>query len=396
MDCCRGWSARARALGASLALVLVLAPGAAAATRPRPPPPPVSIDTGPAAAQGAAVVPPKAYVLVDADTGAIVDQADDHSPRPPASLTKVLTALTAETRLTATDSVPVSARAAGQEANDVGMLAGQTWSLTDTLNALLLVSGNDAAMALAERAGGTAESFAVMMGNEAKALGFGDADVLNDPAGLDDDYSVGGGNLVSARDLAIATRALVADPTLGPIVATPRYSFKAPDGIVHNLTNHNKLLQGRYAGCIGVKTGFTRRSGRDLIAAARRDGRTMIAVLLGAEDTYGWATKLLDKGFATPVAAESPTDRLPQPGHPAPATAPLVPATTSAGASGPASHRAPARARSMVGTDVDGTRWSTWSPAAMAIVVLAMATAIGLRSRLRRRRRALRRLQLGL
>lgn len=386
------WSARALALGASLALVLTVAPGAGAATKPKPPSPPASIDTGPAAAPGAPVVAPKAYVLVDADTGAIIDQANDHAPLPPASLTKVLTALTAMTHLTATDSVPVSARAAGQEANDVGMMAGQTWSLTDTLHALLLVSGNDAAMALAERAAGTAESFAVMMASEAKALGFQDADVLNDPAGLDDDYSVGGGNLVSARDLAIAARALLVEPTLGPIVASPKYSFTAPDGFVHNLTNHNKLLLGRYAGCIGVKTGFTKRSGRDLIAAARRDGRTMIAVLLGADDTYAWATKLLDKGFATPVAAESPADHLTRPG-----SLDLAPATpapvAAAAASRPASQHSPPRSVSAVASDVASERWPTWLPALVAVALLFLA--IGVRTRRKRRRKARRRLELG-
>jgi D-alanyl-D-alanine carboxypeptidase (penicillin-binding protein 5/6) len=368
-------------------LVLALAPGAGAATRPKPPSPPASIDTGPAAAPGVPSAPPKAYVLVDADTGAVIDQANDHAPLPPASLTKVLTALTAMTHLSPTDSVPVSARAAGQEANDVGMVAGQTWSLTDTLHALLLVSGNDAAMALAERAGGSAEAFAVMMGTEAKALGFQDGDVFNDPAGLDDDYSVGGGNLVSARDLAIAARAIVADPTLGPIVATPRYSFKAPDGFVHNLTNHNKLLLGQYPGSIGVKTGFTRKSGRDLIAAARRNGRTMIAVLLGAGDTYGSAAKLLDKGFATPVATEPPADRLPSPESLAVAASPPSPAAN------PAAPAARTPGRGAAAGNISASDWYAGPPTIAAGVALALAVALRLRGR--RRRKARRRLLVG-
>jgi D-alanyl-D-alanine carboxypeptidase (penicillin-binding protein 5/6) len=373
-------------------LVLALAPGAGAATRPKPPTPPASIDTGPAAAPGAPSAPPKAYVLVDADTGAVIDQANDHAPLPPASLTKVLTALTAMTHLSPTDSVPVSARAAGQEANDVGMVAGQTWSLTDTLHALLLVSGNDAAMALAERAGGSAEAFAVMMGTEAKALGFHDGDVFNDPAGLDDDYSVGGGNLVSARDLAIAARAIVADPTLGPIVATPRYSFKAPDGFVHNLTNHNKLLLGQYPGSIGVKTGFTRKSGRDLIAAARRNGRTMIAVLLGAGDTYGSAAKLLDKGFATPVATEPPADRLPGLGSVAPPAPAAVPQPAGHATNAAAADRSGSPAP--VVSDVASRGRPAW--ALPVVAALLVVLTLGVRTRRRSRRRSRRRLQLGL
>ena len=182
------------------------------------------------------------------------------------------------------------------------------------LHCLLLPSANDAAMALAEATSGSAEAFQVALDQEATHLGFADAPVLRDPAGLDDHFSVGGGNLLSARDLAIAGRALLADDILAPIVATREYRFTGGDGVFHKIVNHDKLLS-LYPGSIGVKTGYTKKAGNTIVAAAQRDGRTLIVVVLGgvgSYSTYGTVTALLDQGFATPAAAEpADADRLP-------------------------------------------------------------------------------------
>ena len=138
-----------------------------------------------------------------------------------------------------------------------------------------------------------------------------DHPVLNDPAGLDGPDGVEGGNLVSARDLAIAGRALLANPALAAIVATTVYHFDGPDNVNHRLTNHNKLFLTTYPGAIGMKTGFTSRAGACLIAAARRDGRTMLAVVLDGANPNQTAKLLLDEGFATQPSAEPTADRLP-------------------------------------------------------------------------------------
>ena len=183
--------------------------------------------------------------------------------------------------------------------------------MKEALHALLMVSANDAAYALAERTAGSVEQFENVFAATAQALGMQDNPVLRDPAGLDDsEFSVAGGNLVSARDLAIAARALLADPVLSEIVATPVYQFDGPDGVHHRLLNHNHLLTTS-AGAVGMKTGYTQRAGSCLISAARRDGRTMLAVVENAWDMYGVSSTLLDKGFATPVEAENGVDRLP-------------------------------------------------------------------------------------
>jgi D-alanyl-D-alanine carboxypeptidase (penicillin-binding protein 5/6) len=249
--------------------------------------------------------------VVDADTGNLIEANNAHVPMRPASLTKVITAITAAALIPPDATVPVSPRAAAMPAHNLNMKAGQVWSYTDAMHALLLSSANDAAVALAERAGGTVETFQQQFAATATALGMQDAPVLQDPAGLDDAESVGGGNLVSARDLAIAARALLATPDLADAVSQREYRFDGVDGVAHRLINHNRLLR-LYAGAIGMKTGYTKRAGQCLIAAARRDGRTIITVVLKANgSTYDPSMALLDKGFATPLAAESSADRLP-------------------------------------------------------------------------------------
>lgn len=253
--------------------------------------------------------PPKAWVLVDADTGAVISASNDREPQQVASLTKIVTALAVTHALKPGTEIPVSLRAEGMPARKINMKAGQIWTLEDSLASMMLSSANDAAVALAERVSGSLEKFVSELNATAERIGLQDRPVLQDPAGLDDEFSVGGGNLISARDLAIAARALLADRRLAQLVATPEVRFVGGDNIQHHLANHNRLLKS-YTGAIGVKTGFTKRSGRSLVAAAQRDGRTMIAVVVDVYDIYGEAGRLLDQGFATPVSAQ-PSDRLP-------------------------------------------------------------------------------------
>src|SRR3954447_3756203 len=140
----------------------------AATTPPGPPAPPP---------------PPKAWILVDADTGNVIDAGNDHEPMQPASLTKVITALAAKAFIPEDGTVPVSARAQGAPAMSMNMKAGQEWPMKDALHALLMVSANDAAYALAERAAGSVEQFENVFASTAQALGMQDHPVLRDPAG---------------------------------------------------------------------------------------------------------------------------------------------------------------------------------------------------------------------
>jgi serine-type D-Ala-D-Ala carboxypeptidase (penicillin-binding protein 5/6) len=288
------WAVRIAAVGALCAAVVATSvpPAGAQATTP----------TTPYSS------PPKAYIVIDQATGAVLSASNERTPLPPASLTKILTALVTVAALGPTASVPISSVAAGMPARKLNMKAGQVWPVGDVLSSLLASSANDAGAALAERVSGSLEDFDLALRKLARHLQLADAPTLRDPSGLDDNFSVGGGNLISARDLAIAARAVLANDRLASIVATPVIRFTGPDGIPHRLTNHNKMLT-QYAGTIGMKTGFTRKAGRGLIAAATRNGRTQIAVLLNVGDTYGWAAQLLDAAFAQPIPGTG--DRLP-------------------------------------------------------------------------------------
>jgi D-alanyl-D-alanine carboxypeptidase len=136
--------------------------------------------------------------------------------------------------------------------------------------------------------------------------------VLNDPAGLDTYASYKAGPYMSALDLAIVTRNALAVPAIAKWAALRDYAFTDPNGVQRTLLNHNKMLPGasyQYLGSTGFKTGFTNRAQHTLVATATRDGRTLIAVILGAPDSgYLKAAQLLDSGFAMPADAPAFND----------------------------------------------------------------------------------------
>jgi D-alanyl-D-alanine carboxypeptidase (penicillin-binding protein 5/6) len=248
-----------------------------------------------------AAYPAKAWVLVDADTGTVLDAFDEHEPLPPASTTKLMTALVATEKLAREATFTVGADAAAQPAMRIGMGAGEQWTVDAAMHSLMMVSANDAAYALADAASGNLGAFANDMNAAAVRYGMVDSRFA-DPAGFDDASAFGGGSRVSAYDLAIAARNVLAEPELVAMAGTPDYRFDGPDGKSHALYNHNKLL-ARYAGATGLKTGYTSLAGHTFVGTATRDGRTMIAVVLNADDTYGIASALMDKGFAAPADA---------------------------------------------------------------------------------------------
>lgn len=327
-----------RVLVGSVVAALVVLGGAPAPAQTAPTPPP-------------APPPPKAWIVVDADSGAVVAAGNEREALPAASVFKLFTALVTVEHLPPGTDVPISHRAESMPARKINVKAGQTWKAGDLLHALLLVSANDAAVALSERIAGSQPGFAALLATEAARLGLEDAPQLNDPAGLDDEFSYNGGNRISARDLAIVARAAMAHPEIMGIATLANYRFVGGDGLHHRLLNHNTFLR-LYPGAIGMKTGYTRRAGRCFIGAARRDGRTMLAVVLGAPDPYASTARLLDQGFATPPAALVDADHLPEvvtrpaPTEPvaagtAPSTVPAPPATVVAGASAPPSGGGP-------------------------------------------------------
>jgi D-alanyl-D-alanine carboxypeptidase (penicillin-binding protein 5/6) len=312
----------------------------------------------------------KAVILVDADTGQVLYGQNEHQALPPASTQKLMTALVA------TEKFTVGADPTAQPAMRIGMQQGEGWSFGPALHALLMVSANDAAYALAEAASGSLANFAAAMNAAAARYGMKDS-VFNDPAGFDDAASYNGGTRASAYDLAIAARNTLAVPDLVDITALPEYRFAGPSGRTHRLLNHNRLLK-RYPGAIGLKTGYTRQAGHTFVGAATREGRTMIAVVLDAKDTYGVAAALLDRGFATPKGAEGTGERIPE-ARVKPYEPPLSSTLVAAGKPAP-------KPGSTVKGGAGGGRG--WEQPALLFAAGSVATSAGLRRRTLRRRRA--------
>jgi D-alanyl-D-alanine carboxypeptidase (penicillin-binding protein 5/6) len=300
----------------------------------------------------------------------------------PASIAKVLTAIIATQDLPADAKVPVTPVSAGAESVDLGIKVGQVWNFNDMLHAMLMLSANDAATALAERVSGTRENFVAEMGRAGRALHLVDNPILRDAAGLDDEFSVVGGNFISAYDLAIIARTALAIPAIREIVGLHQYRFTDPDGVVHVIDNVDRGIQ-TYLGAIGIKTGYTKAAGNTYMAAANRDGRTMIAIVLQSPDIYRSASDLLDLGFATPVAQESSVDHLPSV-----SLAALAPPVTT-----PPASRVPAHVAAAKPTRQSGF-FAGWLPymiaaAGAAVLVLGLIFVVLRRREVLRRRHAL-------
>lgn len=166
---------------------------------------------------------------------------------------------------------------------------GEKITVQNLLYGLMLASGNDAALVLAEHVGGDVDGFVKMMNDKARALGLRDTS-FETPSGLD-----GENHYTTAADFAKLTAYALENPEFCEIVGTQ--SIKVVTGeMTRYLKNHNRLLS-TYEGCIGVKTGFTKKSGRCLVSAAERDGITLIAVTLSAPDDWNDHKKLFDYGF---------------------------------------------------------------------------------------------------
>ena len=200
----------------------------------------------------------------------------------------------------------------------MGIEKGVAWPLHDVLESLLVLSANDAAYALAQRISGSLATFASVMQRSAKQVGMTDSPVFHDPAGLDGTEGFEGGNLVSARDLAIVGRDFLDVPELARIVVQDSYHFVDPTGAAHYLPSMNNLFLESYPGAIGIKTGFTDKAGSCIMAAARRQGRTMLAVVMNGYNPTQSAIDLLNQGFQTRVGSEPTNDRLPPPALPGP------------------------------------------------------------------------------
>src|ERR687897_2691281 len=227
----------------------------------------VGLSRGPAAPRAGSgpgrVVRARYAILVDPQTGAVLWGRRSRTPVPPASLTKMLTALAVRASLDL-DAVTVASKtAAAQPARRLAMKRGQQLTVDQALKALMIVSANDVAVMLAEAAGGSVARFARAMDAESARLGLR-ASSRRNPHGLD-----ARGHRSTAFDLAILARAVLQDPWLARVVRKRHAAFISPSGRHHTLTARSRFLLG-YRGAVGVKTGFTDDAGHCLAAAATR------------------------------------------------------------------------------------------------------------------------------
>jgi D-alanyl-D-alanine carboxypeptidase len=249
----------------------------------------VALPLGPVAA-GPREVRARYAILVDPATGAVLWSRRSRTPAPPASLTKMLTALAVRASLDLDQMTVASRASARQPARRLAMKRGQRLTVNQALKALMIVSANDVAVMLAEAAGGSVARFARAMDAESRLLGLRGSSWRN-PHGLD-----ARGHRSTAFDLAILARAVLGDRWLARVVRTRHAAFTTPGGRRVTLTAHSRFLLG-YRGAVGVKTGFTDDAGHCLAAAATRGGRTLIAVVLHSPDNAADAGRLLDWGF---------------------------------------------------------------------------------------------------
>jgi D-alanyl-D-alanine carboxypeptidase (penicillin-binding protein 5/6) len=238
--------------------------------------------------------PPRGGLLFDLDTGEVLWRHQPDRVLPIASLTKMMTALLVVDRAPPDAKVRVTKEALAYKGSAVGVLPkGKRIKLETMLNGLLLPSGNDAAIALAQRISGTVAAFVQHMNERAGDLGL-TCTRFSSPDGFKD-----AGNHSCAIDLAEMARAVLDRPRLARIVARRRavLPFPIKGGRIY-LFNNNPLLRTGYPGTIGIKTGYTDAAGRCLVAAARRNGRRLGVVLLHSPNPGRQATQLLNRGFA--------------------------------------------------------------------------------------------------
>ena len=254
-------------------------------------------------------------LVVDANTGRTLYSADENGLRHPASITKVMTLYLLFEKLdsgamTLQTPIPISQHAAAQEPSKLGLLPGDSISVDDAIKAVVTRSANDIAVAIAEAVGQSESNFADLMTRKARALGMSNT-LYRNASGLPNDEQV-----TTAHDLTLLGRSLEERfPRYFRYFSTAHFDF---DGEV--IGNHNHLL-GRIDGVDGIKTGYTRASGFNLLTSVHRDGRSLIAVVMGGRSAAG-RDRIMENLIGDYIAEASTT-------HTATAVADASPVETS-------------------------------------------------------------------
>lgn len=253
-----------------------------------------------AAAAGEVSVSARSGVLMEAVTGRVIWEQNGEERLPMASTTKILTALLTLEQPGLDEPFTVNADAIRVEGTSMGLTEGAEVTLRTLAAGMLLSSGNDAANAAAVRVAGSLADFVMLMNRRAAQLGMADT-CFETPSGLD-----GQNHYSTARDMALLARAALQNEDFAAICSqkSGKYCYGAPP-YERWLKNHNRLLS-EYEGCIGVKTGFTKKAGRCLVSAAEREGITLICVTLNDPDDWKDHKALFNWGFSKIGQAETP------------------------------------------------------------------------------------------
>jgi D-alanyl-D-alanine carboxypeptidase (penicillin-binding protein 5/6) len=351
----------------------------------------MGVGVAPATASGAPAPPrPTAtgWLVADLDTGDVLAAQGEHTPLAPASTLKLLTAVALAPGLDPQQPYTATAEDAAIDGSKVGLDPGSVYRVQDVLHGLMLASGNDAAHALGELAGGQQAAVEAMQ-DVADSLGAEDT-VVRNTSGLDAD-----GQVSSAYDLALIGRAALADPQVAKLVGTRLYDFPAkgttfgPERPTFQIANHNRLLFNT-DGALGLKTGYTVAARHSYVGAIERDGHRYLVAMLHAEGTPWRQAGALLEWAATNRAAIDPVDTL---------EAAEPPAARDGERAG---HSLSAELAAPVPDDLDAVRspaagplsgLPTWLASVLVVLLVLALAVVALRTRvlLRRRRRRARR-----
>ena len=239
----------------------------------------------------AAAISAKSAILIDSNSGRILYEHNAYEKLPMASTTKIMTGLLSCESEKLEKSVKASPFASGTEGSSLWLKIGEKQTLENLTYGLMLKSGNDAAVAIAEYIGGSVDAFALLMNKKAREIGATSTNFEN-PHGLDSKE-----HYTTAYDLALIAREAMKNEKFREIVATKTYSIPMQgEPWDRAFKNHNKLLWN-YEGCNGVKTGYTKKSGRCLVSSASKGNEELICVTLNAPQDWDDHTKLLNYGF---------------------------------------------------------------------------------------------------
>ncbi|CAD5254773.1 D-alanyl-D-alanine carboxypeptidase [Bosea sp. 62] len=291
--------------------------------------------------------PPYAAMVVDAKSGRTLHAVNEDAPRIPASLTKVMTLYMLfeqmeRGRFTMNSELKVSAYAASQPPTKLGLRAGSTIEVEDAIKSMITLSANDSSVVVAENIAGSEEAFAEQMTRKARSLGM-DSTRFYNPHGLPNSPP----NITTARDLTILARAIQERfPRYFPLFQTRSFQYGS-----RTIRGHNRLL-GRIEGVDGIKTGYTRASGFNLMTSAKSEGRQIVSIVLGGRSGASRDKIMSDLvlaslprastgGRSAPMIAEATEPQQERYRAPAPAPVPEPPARPALVAQAPEPTPAP-------------------------------------------------------